>query len=148
MNLYAKLRERAAQGKPLRIGLIGAGKFAAMYLAQVPKTPGVHLVGVADLAPENARTNLERVGWKAERYAAASLDAAVASGLTHVGDDWERLVSNPQIDIVVEATGNPIAAVDHALAAFRNGKHVVMVTVEADAFCGPLLALRVSRGTN
>ncbi len=142
MNLYAKLRERAAQGKPLRVGLIGAGKFAAMYLAQVPKTPGVHLVGVADLAPENARRNLERVGWKAERYAAASLDAAFASGLTHIGDDWERLVSHPQIDIVVEATGNPIAAVDHALAAFRNRKHVVMVTVEADAFCGPLLAIR------
>ena len=136
MNLYAKLRERAALGRPLRIGLIGAGKFAAMYLAQVPKTPGVHLVGVADLVPENARRNLERVGWKAERYAAPSLDAAIASGLTHVGDDWERLVSHPQIDIVVEATGNPVAAVDHALGAFRNRKHVVMVTVEADAFCG------------
>ena len=39
MNLYAKLQERAAQGKPLRLGLIGAGKFGAMYLAQVPKTP-------------------------------------------------------------------------------------------------------------
>jgi predicted homoserine dehydrogenase-like protein len=142
MNLYAKLRERAAQGRPLRVGLIGAGKFAAMYLAQVPKTPGVHLVGIADLAPENARRNLDRVGWKAERYATPSLDAAFASGLTHIGDNWERLVSHPQIDIIVEATGNPIAAVDHALAAFRNGKHVVMVTVEADAFCGPLLAMR------
>jgi predicted homoserine dehydrogenase-like protein len=142
MNLYAKLRERAAQGKPLRIGLIGAGKFAAMYLAQVPKTPGVHLVGVADLVPDNARKNLDRVGWEAGRYSAPSLDAAVASGLTHVGDNWERLVAHPHIDIVVEATGNPIAAVDHALAAFRNRKHVVMVTVEADAFCGPVLALR------
>ncbi|HYL19362.1 MAG TPA: Gfo/Idh/MocA family oxidoreductase [Burkholderiales bacterium] len=142
MNLYAKLRERAAQGKPLRVGLIGAGKFAAMYLAQVPKTPGVHLVGIADLAPDNARKNLDRVGWEAGKYSAPSLDAAVASGLTHVGDNWERLVSHPQIDIIVEATGNPIAAVDHALAAFRHRKHVVMVTVEADAFCGPLLALR------
>ena len=142
MNLYAKLRERAAQGRPLRVGLIGAGKFAAMYLAQVPKTPGVHMVGIADLAPDNARKNLDRVGWEAGRYSAPSLDAALASGLTHVGDNWERLVSHPQIDIIVEATGNPIAAVDHALAAFRNRKHVVMVTVEADAFCGPLLALR------
>ena len=55
MNLYAKLRERDAQGKPLRVGLIGAGKFGAMYLAQVPKTPGVHLVGIADLSPANAQ---------------------------------------------------------------------------------------------
>ena len=88
------------------------------------------------------RANLERVGWNPERYAAASLDAAFTSGLTHVGEDWQALVAHPRIDIVVEATGNPIAAVEHALAAFGNGKHVVMVTVEADAFCGPLLARR------
>jgi predicted homoserine dehydrogenase-like protein len=142
MNLYAKLQEREAQGKRLRVGLIGAGKFGAMYLAQVPKTPGLHLAGIADLSPQNARTNLERVGWKAERYAAPSLDAAFSSGLTHVGEDWQALVAHPALDIIVEATGNPIAAVEHALAAFRNGKHVVMVTVEADAMCGPLLARR------
>ena len=73
MNLYAKLCERAAQGRPLRVGLIGAGKFGSMYLAQVPKSPGVHLVGIADLAPANARTNLQRVGWSDERSAATSL---------------------------------------------------------------------------
>ena len=127
MNLYAKLLER--KEKPLRIGLIGAGKFAAMYLAQVPKTPGIRLVGIADLAPDNARANLARVGWSQE-----------AIQRTRVSDDWRKLVSSPEVDIVIEATGNPPAAVEHALEAFRNGKHVVMVTVEADAFCGPLLA--------
>ncbi|MGH8694636.1 MAG: NAD(P)H-dependent oxidoreductase [Burkholderiales bacterium] len=142
MNLYAKLQEREAQGKRLRVGLIGAGKFGAMYLAQVPKTPGLHLAGIADLSPQNARTNLERVGWNAERYAAPSLDAALSSGLTHVGEDWQALVAHPAVDIIVEATGDPIAAVEHALAAFGHGKHVVMVTVEADAMCGPLLARR------
>lgn len=142
MNLYAKLQQRAAAGKPLRIGLIGAGKFGAMYLAQVPKTPGVHLVGIADLSPQNAKVSLERVGWAKERISAPSLDAAIKSGATHVGDDWRALVSHPAIDIIVEATGNPIAAVEHALAAFDQHKHVVMVTVEADAFCGPLLAQR------
>ena len=144
MNLYAMLRARAAQGKPLRVGVIGAGKFAAMYLAQVPKTPGIHLVGIADLAPANAGTNLQRVGWKPEACSAPSLDAAVAGQTTHVGDDWQALVSHPAIDIIVEATGNPAAAVTHALGAFRNGKHVVNVTVEADAFCGPLLARRAA----
>jgi predicted homoserine dehydrogenase-like protein len=142
MNLYAKLCERAAQGRPLRVGLIGAGKFGSMYLAQVPKSPGVHLVGIADLAPTNARTNLQRVGWSDERSAATSLAAALMSGATHVSDDWWALVAHPQIDIIVEATGNPMAAVEHALAAFQHGKHVVMVTVEADAYCGPLLARR------
>ena len=140
MNLYAKLREREAQGRPLRVGLIGAGKFGAMYLAQVPKTPGLHLVGIADLSPANAKVNLQRVGWDPARYAAASRDAAMQSRLTHVGDDWQSLVADPRIDIIVEATGNPIAAVEHALAAFAHNKHVVMVTVEADAMCGPLLA--------
>src|SRR5581483_10336909 len=140
MNLYAKLRERAAQRKPIRVGVIGAGKFAAMYLAQAPKTPGVHIVGIADLKPDNARANLARVGWSAERTTVASLDKAAATGLTYLTDDWQALVRHPSIDIVIEATGNPIAAVDHVLEAFRQGKHVVMVTVEADAMCGPLLA--------
>ena len=144
MNLHSMLRARAAQGKPLRVGLIGAGKFAAMYLAQVPNTPGVQLVGIADLSPANAQANLHRVGWKPEAYGAPSLDAALARRTTHVGDDWQALVAHPAIDIVIEATGNPIAAVTHALTAFRNGKHVVMVTVEADAFCGPLLAKRAA----
>src|SRR2546430_14332228 len=137
MNLYARLCARAAQGRPLRLGLIGAGKFGSMYLAQVPKTPGVHLVGIADLAPANARANLARVGWEAERSAAASLEAALRSGTTHVSDDWPALVPHPQIDIIVEATGNPMAAVEHALAAFQHGKHAVLETVEADACCGP-----------
>ena len=140
MNLYRKLSQR--QDKPLRVGLIGAGKFAAMYLAQVPNTPGVHLAGIADLQPQNARANLARVGWKAESYSAASVDEALARRTTHLGEDWQALVSHPAIEIVIEATGNPVAAIEHALAAFRNGKHVVMVTVEADAFCGPILAQR------
>jgi predicted homoserine dehydrogenase-like protein len=145
MNLHAKLRERAAQGKPLRIGLIGAGKFGSMYLAQIPRTPGIHLVGIADLSPANAKANLERVGWKSEQTAAGSLDDAIAKGNTFVSDNWEALVAHPQIEIIVECTGNPIAAVDHCLAAFKNGKHVVNVTVEADAFCGPLLAKKAEQ---
>jgi predicted homoserine dehydrogenase-like protein len=144
MNLYAKLCERAAQGKPLRIGLIGAGKFGTMYLAQVPKTPGVHIVGIADLAPSGARANLERAGWKAGQYDAGSLDTALAQGTTHLSDDWEALVRHPQVEIIVECTGNPLAGVEHCLAAFRHGKHVVNVTVEADALCGPLLARRAA----
>ena len=142
MNLYSMLQKREAEGRPLHVGLIGAGKFGAMYLAQVPKTPGIHLAGIADLSPANARTNLDRVGWAPETYSAPTLDAAFRDRRTHVGEDWEALVAHPAIDIIIEATGNPVAAVSHALAAFRNGKHVVNVTVEADCMCGPLLARR------
>ncbi len=145
MNLFAKLLKRQAEGKPVRIGLIGAGKFGSMYLAQVPRTPGVHLVGIADLNPANARANLERVGWKPEQSSASSFDDAIAHGNTFVTDNWEALVRHPQIEIIVECTGNPVAAVEHILAAFANRKHVVNVTVEADAFCGPLLAQKAAQ---
>jgi predicted homoserine dehydrogenase-like protein len=84
------------------------------------------------------------VGWKPESWGAKSLDAALKEKRTHLSDDWEALVAHPAIDIIIESTGNPPAAVEHALAAFRHGKHVVMVTVEADAFCGPLLARKAA----
>ena len=139
-SLHRQLQQRAAEGRPIRVGLIGAGKFGSMYLAQIPRTPGVHLLGIADLSPEAACRNLERVGWEPQRVQAASLDAALRDGNTHVGDDWRALVRHPAIDVIVECTGSPVAAVDHCLEAFAHGKHVVNVTVEADAFCGPLLA--------
>ena len=144
MSLHRMLLARAADGNPLRIGVIGAGKFGSMYLSQIPTTPGIHLLGIADLSPPRARENLARLGWKPEVTAAGSLAEARRHGNTHLSDDWRALVSHPEIDIIVESTGDPIAAVEHALAAFEHGKSVVMVTVEADAFCGPLLARRAA----
>jgi predicted homoserine dehydrogenase-like protein len=145
LSLYQKLQTRAAANKPIRVALIGAGKFGSMYLAQVPCTPGVHLVAIADLNPELARKNLARVGWHADQSAAQSADEAIKNKTTWVTEDWQAVVSLPCIDVVVECTGNPIAAVDHILESFAHGKHVVNVTVEADAFCGPLLASRAQQ---
>ena len=142
MSLYQQLKQRAQEGRPVRIGLIGAGKFGSMYLAQIPRTPGVHLVGIADLSPDAAQTNLKRVGWQDAQFQAQSLDHAIQTGQTHISDDWQALIRHPAIDLMVECTGHPIAAVDHCLGAFEQGKHVVNVTVEADAFAGPLLAKR------
>jgi predicted homoserine dehydrogenase-like protein len=140
MSLHQKLQELAANHQSIKVGLIGAGKFGSMYLSQIPTTPGVQLVGIADLSPAGVKKNLERVGWKDEQSNAKSLDDAIKTDQTHISENWEALVSHPAIDVIVECTGHPIAAVDHCLLAFANGKHVVNVTVEADAFCGPLLA--------
>src|SRR4051812_10517553 len=84
MSLYNRLQQRAAEGRPIRIGLIGAGKFGAMYLAQIPRTPGVQLVAIADLSPDAARVNLARVGWKPERSAAGSVQEALKTGATWI----------------------------------------------------------------
>ena len=68
----AAARARRDAGKPLRVGLIGAGKFGSMFLAQARRTPGLHLLGVADLDPARARAALARVGWPAEQISARS----------------------------------------------------------------------------
>lgn len=140
MNLFKKLQQRGEEGAPIRVGMIGAGKFGSMFLAQALRLPGIHVAGIVDLVPDVAKSNLRLVGWPEEKFAATGLDAAIKSGATWVGDDWQTLISHPAIDIVIECTGNPIAAVEHCLRAFAFGKNVINVTVEADAFCGPGLA--------
>jgi predicted homoserine dehydrogenase-like protein len=142
VNLHGMLAARAAEGKPLRVLLIGAGKFGAMFLAQVLRTPGIHIVAVADLDPQRARGSLARVGWPTERYAARSLDDARRSGTTFLTDDAARAIAADAVEIVIDATGSPAAGVRHALACCAHGKHIVMVNVEADCLAGPLLARR------
>ena len=142
MNLSSLLQARNASGRPVRVGLIGAGKFGSMVLAQARHIEGLHVVGVADLDVGKARASLARVGWPAERYGARTLADAVKTGATCVLDDAAALAACDEIECIIEATGHPIAGVRHALAAIEGGKHVVMVNVEADVMCGPLLAAR------
>ena len=144
MNLHRMLEGRASAGRPLRVALIGAGKFGSMYLAQAKHTPGIHLVAVADLAPDRAKASLARVGWPAERYAARTIAEAGRGGTTCVTDDTAAVIASPDVEIVIDATGSPAAGIRHALACCRHGKHIVMVNVEADALAGPLLARRAA----
>lgn len=141
-SLLDLLAARATAGRPLRAGLIGAGKFGTMFLAQVRRIPGLHLVAVADLAPDRARAALARAGWPEAQYTARDPADAVRSGTTWVTDDAAALIDAEGVEVVIEATGAPEAAIRHALTAIDRGRHVVMVTVEADALVGPLLAAR------
>jgi predicted homoserine dehydrogenase-like protein len=142
MNLFAKLLARKEAGTPVRVGLIGAGKFGSMFLAQARKLPAIHIAGIADLSPERARANLAFVDWKEETYHATHLDDACAQNTTFITDDASLLIADERINIIIEATGDPLIAVDHIIAALDAGKDVINVTVEADAFCGPVLARR------
>ncbi len=145
MNLSFMLADRAAQQKPVRIGLIGAGKFGTMFLAQLRLTKGMHLTGLADLMVERAKERLVEIGWPAEQIAAASLDDAIKTGGSHITDDQMALIAHPEIEVIVEATGDPGNGIRIANAAIDAGKHIIMVNVEADALAGPLLAQRARK---
>ena len=140
MNLHTLLQSRAADGNPIRVLLIGAGKFGSMFLSQVRTTPGMHLVAVADLSPQRARDALARTGWPAEQVGARSLEEAHAKGTTFVTDGAQRAIASDHIEVVIDATGHPAAGIRHVLACCEHGKHIVMVNVEADALAGPWLA--------
>jgi predicted homoserine dehydrogenase-like protein len=142
VNLHTLLLEREAAGRPVTVGLIGAGKFGTMFLTQVRRTRGMHLVGLADLDVARARAQLRLADWPEETYAARSLGDAVKTRATHVTADAAALIACPDVEVIVEATGVPEAGIRHALAAIGHGKHMVMVNVEADAVAGPLLARR------
>ena len=144
MNLHRLLQRRVAAGHPVRVGLIGAGKFGSMYLSQIPRTPGIHLLGIADLDPARAALSLQRVGWKAEQFAAENFRQAFVSGTTHITDDAQALIRNRHIEVIIDATGSPSAGIAHVLACCEHKKHIVMVNVEADALAGPLLAKRAA----
>jgi predicted homoserine dehydrogenase-like protein len=128
MNLSHLLNARVAAGKPVRVALIGAGKFGSMFLSQVPHTPGLEVPVIVDLDPQRAREACRTVGWDDARIAATTFTA-----------DGAKATSG-NIEVIVEATGNPAVGIKHARAAIAAGKHIVMVNVEADVLAGPLLA--------
>jgi predicted homoserine dehydrogenase-like protein len=129
MNLHRLLQQRVAAGRPVRVGLIGAGKFGSMFLAQVPTTPGIEVAAIADLAPDRARAACRRVGWDDARIAA-----------TRFTDDAMAMMASGDVEVVVEATGHAPAGIAHARRAIAEGKHIVMVNVEADVLAGVALA--------
>jgi predicted homoserine dehydrogenase-like protein len=129
MNLHRLLGERLEADRPVRVGLIGAGKFGSMFLSQVPSSPGIEVAAIADLAPDRAREACRRVGWSDDRIAA-----------TRFTDDAPAMLAAPDVEVVVEATGHAPAGIAHARRAIAERKHIVMVNVEADVLAGVALA--------
>ncbi|MFY8114567.1 MAG: Gfo/Idh/MocA family oxidoreductase, partial [Rhabdaerophilum sp.] len=125
MNLHRMLLERQSAGKPITIGIIGAGKFGTMFLSQARQTAGMHVVAVADLNTARARSQLKLACWPEEQYAATSLDDALKNGATLVTENGDSLVTHPGIEVIIEATGDPGAGIRFALKAIENGKHIV-----------------------
>ncbi len=144
MNLYRLLRERDSVGRPLRVGLIGAGKFGTMFLAQALRTPGLHLLGIADLSVTRAHDALARTGWPGSAWPRARSPRRTRRARLMSVKISRALIAHPALDVIIDATGSPPAGIRHALLAVEHGKHIVMVNVEADVLAGPLLARKAA----
>ena len=127
MYIYDELVRRVDQ--PVRVGLIGAGKFGSMFLSQVPTTDGLEVKAIADLDPERAREACRSVGWTTDLIRQ-----------TKFFDSTQAMIDNCGLDVLVEATGNPKAGIAHAKMAIASKTHIVMVNVEADVLAGGILA--------
>jgi predicted homoserine dehydrogenase-like protein len=142
VNLARALSKREANGTPVRVGLIGAGKFGTMILAQLRLMTGVRLCVLADLDAERARAAAVEAGWPSGAFALAA-SAGAANDLARTGRvallKSGELATDCEIDVLIEATGHEEAGALHAYRALERGLHVVMVTVEADVVVGPYL---------
>ena len=148
MNLARALAAREASGRPVRVGLVGAGKFGTMILAQLRLMTGVRLAVLADLDGSRARAAAVAAGWSADAFVTAASAGAAADvarrGRTALVESGE-VAAACDIDVLIEATGHEEAGALHAYRALERGVHVVMVTVEADVVIGPLLHAHAQR---
>ena len=133
MNLTQLLAARRERGKYVRVALIGAGKFGSMFLSQVPTIPGLEVAVIADLDVDRARKACRDVGWDQARVARTRFTDVATEACS-------------DIEVIIEATGNPAAGIAHALAAIEAKTPIIMVNVEADVLAGPLLARKAREG--
>ncbi len=142
MNLFSLLKKRARDENPIRVGVIGAGKFSSMFLSQARLTPGMQLVGIAELDVEKAVQAGMKTGWSKDGFSVADSTAEINDAARKkkvaLTDDAEALIA-AEIDVILEITGVPDDGAVHAYKSLEAGKHVVMVNVEADCLLGPAL---------
>ena len=138
--LVAELKARADAGRPVTIGLAGCGQMGTDMMVQLNRMPGLRLGAVAEMRPPQEKAAAALAGFPEERtvYAESpsAIDAAIAKGLIAITSDPETLARSGLVDVVIDATGNPNTGTQFALEAIANGKHVVMLNVEADITIG------------
>ena len=143
--IAADLAERERAGKPIRVGIVGAGKFGSSVAHQVSRMPGLRLVALADLFPDKARAVFARNDIEPENIVQAGDTHAIArvieQGKSAVTDDPMALCDAP-LDVIVEATGVPENGARIGAEAIARGKHIVMVNMETDVAVGALLSKR------
>lgn len=139
MNLYSLLQKRELENNPVRVGIIGAGKFATMFMSQIIRTPGMSLDVVFDLDCKRARENLIKAGFDSELLR-ENFCSRYSKAEVFVTDDGDQIFKEGMLDVVIESTGDPICGIEHAIRCIDHGIDVVMVNVEADVLAGFELA--------
>ena len=141
LDLADRLRKRLEDGNPVKIGIIGLGKFATMFLSQARLIKGFQITALADLDYKRANDALMTAGYD-PNITVNNIDKAIQESKIYITENGLEVAGAEQLDVIVEATGNPEAGIDHTLAAFNVKSHVVLVTVEADVLCGGSLVKR------
>jgi predicted homoserine dehydrogenase-like protein len=142
MNVDTALLEREAIGKPIRVGMIGAGATGRAIALQLgTPVPGMRLVAISNRTPARAERAFREAGFQEWRCAesAREAEAIIDRGLAVLTDDPSVVTTCDAVDIVVEVTGTVEAAAHVVLQAFDYGKHVVLVNAELDSLVGPTL---------
>ena len=125
MFLYQKLQDLRS---PIKVAFVGCGKFISMFLSQYNQLKKIKIDTIIDLDIERAKKN------------------CIKSGITNSTIDDINFVNSlgeaidRDIDIFIEATGNPIVGTVHAEKIINKGKHIILVNVEADVTCGKYLS--------
>ncbi|MGC7095327.1 NAD(P)H-dependent oxidoreductase [Amycolatopsis lurida] len=139
MSYVDRLRARMSElGRPVRIGLVGAGQMGLGFVVQAARIDGMEVAAIADIAPERGVRALERAG-RGDVATGGDLAGAVTQGRPVVVDDALALTRLP-VDVIVDASGVPEVGAQVAFAGLLAGKDIAMLNVECDVTVGLLLA--------
>ncbi|MEJ2704764.1 MAG: hypothetical protein P8Z79_20200 [Sedimentisphaerales bacterium] len=142
IGINSELAEREKAGKPVKVGLIGAGQMGVDVVAQVTEMKGIEVVVVADIDIERAKRAYEIAetrGKTARADSAEQADRLIAQGKCVYVRDYRVITDMKSVDVMLEATGVPEVGAKAALLSARNGQHLAMMNVETDITVGPLL---------
>jgi predicted homoserine dehydrogenase-like protein len=142
-GLARDLSERAAAGRPVRIGLIGSGEMGTDIVTRARMMDGIAVAAIAEINPAAAHRAVaiacREAGHSADAATAGALDAVIKGGRTAVTENADAILNSGLIDVVVDATGIPAVGAEIGLRAMEHGKHLVMMNVEADVTIGAYL---------
>ena len=142
-HLAAELLRRAEQMGPITVGLAGAGQMGTDIVVQVALMPGIRIGAIAEVRPQAAIDAALLAGHDRSDIVVAlnagAIDRAIEAGKLAVTDDLSALAAAGRLDVIIDATGNPNIGAKFAMDVMRNGKHIVMLNVEADIAIGRFL---------